>query len=79
MIYLLLAAGLFMGWSLGTNDAANAFGTANSNSARSMMDNVVDCPAHCLAHVLTKSSMMIFPSSTVGIDVFSESAVNQFV
>lgn len=28
MIYLLLAAGLFMGWSLGTNDAANAFGTA---------------------------------------------------
>ena len=29
-IYLLLAAGLFMGWSLGTNDAANAFGTAVS-------------------------------------------------
>lgn len=28
MIYLLLFAGLFMGWSLGTNDAANAFGTA---------------------------------------------------
>lgn len=28
MIYLLLAAGIFMGWSLGTNDAANAFGTA---------------------------------------------------
>lgn len=28
MIYLLLTAGLFMGWSLGTNDAANAFGTA---------------------------------------------------
>ncbi len=28
VIYLLLAAGLFMGWSLGTNDAANAFGTA---------------------------------------------------
>jgi PiT family inorganic phosphate transporter len=28
LIYLLLAAGLFMGWSLGTNDAANAFGTA---------------------------------------------------
>ena len=27
-IYLLLIAGLFMGWSLGTNDAANAFGTA---------------------------------------------------
>ncbi len=27
-IYLLLTAGLFMGWSLGTNDAANAFGTA---------------------------------------------------
>ena len=27
-IYCLLAAGLFMGWSLGTNDAANAFGTA---------------------------------------------------
>lgn len=27
MIYLLFA-GLFMGWSLGTNDAANAFGTA---------------------------------------------------
>lgn len=27
-IYLLLSAGLFMGWSLGTNDAANAFGTA---------------------------------------------------
>ena len=27
-IYLLLAAGVFMGWSLGTNDAANAFGTA---------------------------------------------------
>ena len=27
-IYLLLASGLFMGWSLGTNDAANAFGTA---------------------------------------------------
>ena len=26
MIYLLLFAGLFMGWSLGTNDAANAFG-----------------------------------------------------
>ena len=30
MIYLLLGAGLFMGWSLGTNDAANAFGTAVS-------------------------------------------------
>ena len=28
MIYLLLLAGAFMGWSLGTNDAANAFGTA---------------------------------------------------
>ena len=28
MIHLLLAAGVFMGWSLGTNDAANAFGTA---------------------------------------------------
>lgn len=28
MIYLLLISGLFMGWSLGTNDAANAFGTA---------------------------------------------------
>ena len=28
MIYLLLLSGLFMGWSLGTNDAANAFGTA---------------------------------------------------
>ena len=27
-IFLLLGAGLFMGWSLGTNDAANAFGTA---------------------------------------------------
>ncbi len=27
-MYLLLAAGIFMGWSLGTNDAANAFGTA---------------------------------------------------
>lgn len=30
MMYLLLAAGIFMGWSLGTNDAANAFGTAVS-------------------------------------------------
>ncbi|MBQ6946997.1 MAG: anion permease [Clostridia bacterium] len=29
-IYLLLFAGVFMGWSLGTNDAANAFGTAVS-------------------------------------------------
>ncbi len=28
MIYLLLLAGIFMGWSLGTNDGANAFGTA---------------------------------------------------
>jgi PiT family inorganic phosphate transporter len=28
MKYLLLLAGVFMGWSLGTNDAANAFGTA---------------------------------------------------
>ena len=28
MEYLLLLAGAFMGWSLGTNDAANAFGTA---------------------------------------------------
>lgn len=28
MMYILLFAGLFMGWSLGTNDAANAFGTA---------------------------------------------------
>jgi len=28
MIYLLLFAGLFMGWSLGTNDGANAFGIA---------------------------------------------------
>ena len=27
-IYLLLGAGIFMGWSLGTNDGANAFGTA---------------------------------------------------
>ena len=27
-LYLLLISGLFMGWSLGTNDAANAFGTA---------------------------------------------------
>ena len=30
MIYLLLLSGLFTGWSLGTNDAANAFGTAVS-------------------------------------------------
>ena len=29
-VYLFLGAGLFMGWSLGTNDAANAFGTAVS-------------------------------------------------
>ena len=28
MEFLLLLSGLFMGWSLGTNDAANAFGTA---------------------------------------------------
>lgn len=28
MMYLLLFAGLYIGWSLGTNDAANAFGTA---------------------------------------------------
>lgn len=28
MEYLLLLAGVFMGWSLGTNDGANAFGTA---------------------------------------------------
>ena len=28
MIYLLLASGIFMGWSLGTMDAASAFGTA---------------------------------------------------
>ncbi len=28
MIYLLLVAGVFMGWSLGTMDAASAFGTA---------------------------------------------------
>ena len=28
LLYLLLGAGIFMGWSLGTNDAANAFGTA---------------------------------------------------
>ena len=28
MIYLLLSAGVFMGWSLGTMDAASAFGTA---------------------------------------------------
>ncbi len=28
MEYLLILAGVFMGWSLGTNDAANAFGTA---------------------------------------------------
>lgn len=27
-VFLLIFAGLFMGWSLGTNDAANAFGTA---------------------------------------------------
>ena len=30
MEFLLLIAGVFMGWSLGTNDAANAFGTAVS-------------------------------------------------
>jgi len=28
MIYLLLSSGLFLGWSLGSNDAANVFGTA---------------------------------------------------
>ena len=28
MEFLLLGAGIFMGWSLGTNDGANAFGTA---------------------------------------------------
>jgi len=28
MNYLLLSSGLFLGWSLGTNDAANIFGTA---------------------------------------------------
>ncbi|OPX24615.1 MAG: inorganic phosphate transporter [Candidatus Cloacimonas sp. 4484_140] len=28
MIYLLLSSGLFLGWSLGANDAANVFGTA---------------------------------------------------
>lgn len=28
MLYLLLSSGLFLGWSLGSNDAANVFGTA---------------------------------------------------
>jgi len=28
MIYLLLSSGLFLGWTLGANDAANVFGTA---------------------------------------------------
>ena len=28
MIFLFLTAGLFLGWSLGANDAANIFGTA---------------------------------------------------
>jgi len=28
MIYLLLSSGLFLGWSLGANDAANVFGTS---------------------------------------------------
>ena len=35
-LYLLLGAGIFMGWSLGTNDAANAFGTAVATGVSSI-------------------------------------------
>ncbi len=28
MIFLFLSSGIFLGWSLGANDAANVFGTA---------------------------------------------------
>ncbi len=28
MIFIFLTSGLFLGWSLGANDAANVFGTA---------------------------------------------------
>jgi len=35
LILLFLSSGLFLGWALGANDAANVFGTARRSSARS--------------------------------------------
>ena len=55
MIYLLLAAGLFMGWSLGTNDAANAFGTAVATRVVNGEEDII---------VITKLGVVIRTSLT---------------
>lgn len=48
MEYLLLFAGVFMGWSLGTNDAANAFGTAVATGVIKYKQAIVIIAAFCI-------------------------------
>ena len=48
MVYLLLLAGVFMGWSLGTNDAANAFGTAVATGVIKYKHAIIIIAIFCL-------------------------------
>lgn len=48
MEYLLLLAGVFMGWSLGTNDAANAFGTAVATGVVKYKQAIIIIAVFCI-------------------------------
>ena len=54
-------------------------GTVACISARSMTESVALWPLVCCLHLLTKESAMFLPISTVGIDVFCDSALSQSV
>ena len=62
-----------------TENLLSLSGTVAATSARSVTERVAFCPGHFLAHVSTKSSTIFFPISIVGMLVFSESLLSQFV
>ena len=59
--------------------AVSRLGTAAFKCARSITDRVVFWPAACWLLVRTKSSTILWPSSTVGMEVFLPRAVSQSV
>ena len=59
--------------------ALSLLGTVFENSAKSITESVVFWPLHFLAQVVTKSSTMFLPISTVGMEVLLPSFVTQLV
>ncbi len=55
------------------------WGTVPESSARSMSDRVTWAPEEARVLTPTKSSTMVLPSSTMGVEVFLEILVSQLV